>query len=311
MKPAVSIRGRRPAEPGRSERTLRRLEGLKWLTVLIPASAVFLFETIRHSVLEGVLPETYGNLVVGAVALILAFGFSQIIFSGVRHIHLAAVAEEERTAALAATIQERERLSRELHDGLAQLVAYLSVRIDTVIEMIRADQRAEALQELERLRGVSDDLYTDVRESISGLRARVTERGLVAALTDYVDEFEERHGLTVTFDASRLPVNVPALAELELFRIVQEALTNIRKHSGATHAAISLELVPPQSIELIVADDGVGFGPSTPTSPEEHTVGLATMRERAEGLGGWLRIDSSPSTGSRVIVRLPVLAGRV
>jgi signal transduction histidine kinase len=100
------------------------------------------------------------------------------------------------------------------------------------------------------------------------------------------------------------------LAELELFRIVQEALTNVRKHAGATHAAISLEFVPPESIELIVADDGVGFDPATLTGSEEHTVGLATMRERAEGLGGWLRIDSSPSKGSRVTVRLPAFAGR-
>ena len=91
-------------------------------------------------------------------------------------------------AALNAVMDERARLSRELHDGLAQLVAFLLVRLDTMAGLVQADRRPEALAELEQLRGVADDLYLDVREAIAGLRSRISERGPVPSLREYFDE---------------------------------------------------------------------------------------------------------------------------
>jgi signal transduction histidine kinase len=288
---------------------MRGLNWLKWLTILLPALAVFLFETVRHGFLEDYLPSAYGNVVVGLVALALAFFFAEIVFRIIRRLHDRAVAEQRRSASLAALVQERERLSRELHDGLAQLVAYLSLRIDTVIELIKNDRGQEALAELERLRRVSDELYTDIRESITGLRARVAERGLAAALADYGDEFEERHGIAVTLDAEGLPSGLPALTELQLFRIVQEALTNVRKHAQAASASILLQQPTLDAFELVVTDDGVGLDPAD-RPVEGEALGLASMEERAKELGGSFQIEGAPGQGCRVVVRVPVKGAR-
>jgi signal transduction histidine kinase len=300
-------KGTWPAQQGhaRDIAGLRGLNWLKWLTILLPALAVFFFETVRHGFLEDYLPSSYGNVVVGLVALVLAFLFSEIVFRIIRRLHDRAVAEQQRSASLAALVQERERLSRELHDGLAQLVAYLSLRVDTVIELIRSNQDPEALAELERLRAVADEIYTDIRESITGLRARVSDRGLMGALADYGDEFEERHGIAVTLDSDSQPAGLPPLTELHLFRIVQEALTNVRKHAQAANASISLQRPTPDAFELVVADDGVGFNRAERTA-DGDTLGLASMEERAKDLGGTFHVEGAPGQGCRVVVRVPV-----
>jgi signal transduction histidine kinase len=113
----------------------RYLTGLKWLTTVVPAVAVFIYETVRHDLFEHRFPTTYGNLAVGFITLGFAFGFSQLVFGIVARLQRQAVARSREVATLNAVIAERERLSRELHDGLAQLVAYTIVRLDTVADL--------------------------------------------------------------------------------------------------------------------------------------------------------------------------------
>jgi signal transduction histidine kinase len=155
---------------------------------------------------------------------------------------------------------------------------------------------------------VADELYTDIRESISGLRARVADRGLIPALRDYAEEFEERHGIAVSLRADRPPSELSTLAELQLFRIVQEALTNVRKHAGARSASISLAQTTQDAFEIVVADDGVGFSPPASVA-RARALGVAGMRERAESLGGTLEVESEPGSGARVVVRIPSAGG--
>ena len=108
----------------------RRLRCLKWLTTIVPAIAVFGYETVRHSLLESLLPEAWGNLIAGLVTLVLAYIFSELVFRIVERLQAETLEQSREMAELGAILSERERLSRELHDGLAQLVAYLLVRID-------------------------------------------------------------------------------------------------------------------------------------------------------------------------------------
>jgi len=268
-----------------------------------------MYEGVRYEILEHLLPgipPEVGNVVVGLLVLLLTYGFASFVFRVVERVQAQAVLRGREVAALNAVIDERARLGRELHDGMAQLVAYLLVRVDTVVGLVQADRRPEAVAELERLRIVADDLYLDVREAIAGLRSRVSEQGLLAVLQDYLDEFEERHEISVAFDTDDASVSVPDLVGMHLFRIVQEALANVRKHAHATFVRVSLRHPSGGTLEVEIRDDGIGFVPDQMTSSKPRSYGMSSMRERAEVLGGSLLIESAPGSGTRVVVTVPL-----
>jgi signal transduction histidine kinase len=286
----------------------RELRQLKWLTALVPGTVVLIYESARQEALEHILPALpvqYGNLVVWVLVLLLTYGFATFVFSIVERLQAQAIARSRELATLSAVLEERARLSRELHDGFAQLVAFLLVRIDTVEGLVAGNRSREALVELERMRSVTDDLYQDVRESISELRTRVSERGLAAAVREYVDAYEDRHGLTIQLDGEDVASALPALIAFQLLRIIQEALANVRKHAHARTACISFKKLEPDRLEMIIADDGQGFEPdAVAVSPSPKSFGLASMRERVESMGGDLTLDSQPGGGTRVIVSI-------
>jgi signal transduction histidine kinase len=275
------------------------------LAAAVPAIGVFLFETIRHTLLENQLPMLYGNVLTGLLALTLGYVFAEALFRTIVRVQSQAVSRSQELTALRSIVQERERLSRELHDGLAQVVSYLLLRLDTVEGLVRAGRGEEAATELAALRAVTDDLYSDVRESISGLRSRVVELGLVRAMQEYVDEFEERHGVSVTLDAGELG-KLPPSVELQVFRIAQEALANVRKHSGARHAQITLGLGQPNRLRLMIRDDGKGFEVDAASKQRHGSFGLRGMRERAESLGGTCHVESRPGHGTSVVIKIPI-----
>ena len=268
------------ADRRESDLSARRLTQLKWLTTLVPAVAVFIYETVRHDLLEHRFPTAYGNLVVGLMTLGFAFGFSQLIFGIVARLQAQAVARNRELAALNAVIVERERLSRELHDGLAQLVAYTIVRLDTVADLLATQREAEALVELSRLRSVADDLYADIRESIAALRTRLSERGLPATLQDYLAAFEERHDIPVDLRAGELAAGLSPLVGYQLLRIVQEALANVRKHARASNAWVAFARTRRGRLTITIGDDGCGFDPAT--AGGRSSLGLTMLRERDE-----------------------------
>jgi len=287
----------------------RELRQLKWLTALVPFTVLLMYEAARRETLEHILPalpREYGNLVVWVLVLLLTYGFAIFVFGVVERLQAQALARGREVAALNAVVEERARLSRELHDGLAQLVAYLLVRIDTVEALVGAQRQGEAMAELERMRSVTDELYEDVRESISELRTRVSERGLAATVREYVDAYEDRHDLTVHIDGDAAAEGLAPLLAFHLLRIVQEALANVRKHANAHNAWISFGKRA-NRFEMVVADDGQGFEPkATPVDGSPQSFGLASMRERAASLNGELTIDSRPGRGTRVLVSIPL-----
>jgi len=280
---------------------------LKWLTALVPAAVVLIYESAREEALEHVLPGLpvpFANVVVWVLVLLLTAGFTLFVFRVLDRLQVQALLRSRDVAALNAVLEERSRLSRELHDGLAQLAAFLLVRLDTVTDLVAANRRSEALAELERMRGVTDDLYKDVRESISDLRTGVAERGLATALRDYVDEYEERHDIQVTLHGEELAEGLRPLSALQLLRIVQEALANVRKHSGASRASISFTGMP-GGVQVVIADVGRGFEPARSSESGRPNFGLVSMRERTESIGGTFVVDSAPGGGTRVLVSVP------
>lgn len=200
--------------------------------------------------------------------------------------------------------EERLRVEHELHDGLAQVLAYVNTKTQAVKELLRAGRTEDAIRHLDQLASAAREVYGDMRESVLGLRnAAVPERSLGDALHDYVSSWETRHGIPCRIQVDR-GIRLSEIAELQLQLIVQEALVNVLKHARAKSVDVSLRQEDGRILAM-VKDDGLGFDPALPGRAEFPRFGLAAMRERAESIGGQLRLDSSPGKGTRVTVEVP------
>ena len=203
-----------------------------------------------------------------------------------------------------AVAEERLRIAHEMHDGLAQVLAYVNTKAQAVKQFLRTGRTEEAEKHLDQLAGAAREVYADVRESIIGLRsASVPGRSVTDALQEYVDTWRAYAGVDCLLAVRGEPRLTPN-AQLQVLRIVQESLTNIRKHAGARRVDVSLEQGETR-LQVTVQDDGAGFTPGELGRAELPRFGLATMRERAESLGGAFRLESSPGAGTRVTVELP------
>ena len=207
-----------------------------------------------------------------------------------------------------AVVEERERLAREMPDCLAQALGLLHLKLGLAERALTEGATEPARRMLAEMRKVAGDAYDEVRQAIFGLRIMVSRGlGLVPTLAEYLHEFGQQAGLRVTLEVpeGNDRFHVAPEAEVQLVRIVQEALHNIRKHAGARIASVRLRR-DGEAIVLVVEDDGAGFDPAAPAPDARRHFGLATMRERAESLGGALTLDSVPGVGTRVTVRIPL-----
>ncbi|MBI4312135.1 MAG: GAF domain-containing sensor histidine kinase [Chloroflexi bacterium] len=210
----------------------------------------------------------------------------------------------------AAVIQERERLAREMHDGMAQLLGYVNTQTIAVKKLLSDERLTDALDELRRMEDVVRDLYADVREGILGLRTAALKHGsLLAALEEYSQRYMDLSGITVALAGDgRLPALSPS-TEVQLMRILQEALTNVRKHSRATHVTVGIHGTD-ASLGITITDNGAGFDMARLPARGWPRFGLQTMRERAEAVGGTLAIESTLGRGTTVLVSVPVAGQR-
>lgn len=204
-----------------------------------------------------------------------------------------------------AVAEDRTRIAFELHDGMAQVLAYVNAKSQAAIEHLRHGRTDEVERQLEQLAAGARDLYGDVREGILALNLRLTpERSFAEALAEFVAAWRERYGVAVTLTIAEGVEPQPAVA-LQVLRIVQEALSNVRKHAGATRATVTVERDGDGRLRVEVADDGGGFDPAAPARPGAPRFGLLMMRERAESVGGRLEIDTAPGAGARLRLEVP------
>lgn len=184
-----------------------------------------------------------------------------------------------------ATDDERLRLAREIHDGIAQDLASVGYLVDD----IATDAPRDVAQRLADLREHVTGLVSELRLSIFDLRAGVDESvGLARTLGDYVQRVGTQAGLVVHVSTDESPHRLPIATEVEILRIVQEAVTNVRRHAEAKSLSLSVVVEPPFA-RVTVTDDGRGLQPGRPDS-----MGLTGMRERARRIGGQLRVASGP-----------------
>ena len=207
-----------------------------------------------------------------------------------------------------AVTQERERIAREMHDSIAQVLGYVNTKAQAAQELLRAGQPEKAEAQISQLSEVARDAYSDVRENILGLRTSLdTERGFVDTLGDYLESWEDQsqiHATLTTIPAEPFESELTSLAELQLLRIIQEALANVRKHSGATHVSIAL-CQRSGELEVTIIDNGEGFDVSVDGPRRFPRFGLAIMRERAQTVNGRFDLDSSMGEGTKVRVTVP------
>jgi two-component system nitrate/nitrite sensor histidine kinase NarX len=203
----------------------------------------------------------------------------------------------------AATLQERERLAREMHDGFAQSLALLNLKLQTALALEDAPPRVA--QMLREMATVTQQAYQDVRQAILGLRTFVSRGlGLEPALTEYLHEFSAQNGIAVDLDVAEGTVaQLPPDSEVQVVRIIQEALVNVRKHAGVARARVRF-CADGDFVRISVEDDGVGWDPAESREGPLH-FGLQTMRERAEDLGGTLEVRTEPGRGTRVAASIP------
>ena len=204
-----------------------------------------------------------------------------------------------------AIAEERIRIAHEMHDGLAQVLGYVNTKVQAADAYLKRGKNEEATQQLNELARSARQAYTDVRESIIGLRALPhRDRTLSAALQEFFDLWKEQSGISVHFSIDE-DLRIRPRVELQLVRIVQEALTNVRRHARATSVRVDIRVRGDDVIALI-GDDGVGFNQAARTRSEHPRFGLTTMRERAESIGGKLTIDSTPGRGTTVTFSIPL-----
>jgi signal transduction histidine kinase len=201
--------------------------------------------------------------------------------------------------------EERKRISRELHDDTAQALSYLVLELDALATRPEVASQ-DILTRLERLKKLTLNALQEVRRFSHELRPGVLDQlGLVAALELIIEEFNARNQIQIEFHVEGKERRLSGEEEQSLFRIAQEALNNIYKHSQAIHALVKLRF-DSQFVSLEIHDDGKGFSTSDmDLAISKGRLGLLGMRERAKLINAQLKIISTPNCGTTVRVELP------
>ncbi len=260
-----------------------------------------------------VVPLTTRSGVLGVVCLFSAHRrhFKARELNLLLHIgsQIASAAENARlyeNVQATAVLEERERISKELHDGLAQVLGYVITKSQATRQLLRKMSMAnDYLEELEK---VAQDVYTDTREAILGLKTAVSsDRNIVTALREYSTRFSQMHGIKTKVEVDdRIIPSLSPQVEVQAIRVVQEALCNVRKHAQASHALIKVSSAEGK-VTIIVEDDGKGFDVEKVSKTDWTKCGLRNIKERADSIHSNLNIESWPESGTRITLCIPVV----
>lgn len=224
------------------------------------------------------------------------------------HSRSTSLDDRVRDDALHLLEEERSRLARELHDETGQILTATLFKIDTCISDLPGD-RAAIVNQLKDVRQTLLSATRDLHRLVYSLRPpMLSELGLVPTLHWLARQFETQYQIPTKFDAPEV-CRLPEGVEMAIFRIAQEALTNVARHARAHAVRIELA-IEPRRVVCTVQDDGHGFDPERALRAESARLGLLGMRERARQLGGTLVITSAPDCGATVRATFPYVGGR-
>lgn len=215
----------------------------------------------------------------------------------------------ERTRELA-VLEERGLIAQEIHDGIAQSLAYLNLETKRLEDLLTTQSasggKKQALSQLDHIREVIKDSYEDVRELLVDFRTKFREgEDLAEALSRYIQDFSQRTGIRADFVNADSVWALSPTAQVQVFRMVQEALSNVRKHASARQITVSLSATP-ALLEIKIQDDGRGFDTGELSSKVNLHLGLEIMKERAANLHGNLHLKSQPGRGTTLHITIPL-----
>ena len=248
--------------------------------------------------------ETLGAIDLGAHALHLIGADELALLAAIGHQIGVAVenAQLYEQAQQLATVQERNRLARDLHDSVMQSLYGMSMYSEAAVRQLESGQTSMTASHLREIQRTAQDALREMRLLIFELRPSVLKQeGLTVALRSRLESVEERVGIETTIELDP-DIHLSPEAEQQLYRVAQEALNNALKHARANHIAVHL-LKENQMITLEISDDGTGFDPSV--VHERGGFGFQGMRERIIRLGGKLAIQSAPGKGTKIRVEVP------
>ena len=208
----------------------------------------------------------------------------------------------EEKARRVLVMHERTMIANELHDSLAQTLASLRFQVRVLDETLQQSGEYQSIHGIEQVEHSLDEAYTDLRELIAHCRTPIAEQGVVNSIEKLISRFRKETGIHILLQNEWGNARLPANMEMHIYRIVQEALTNIRKHSYANNVRVLLYADIHGEHRIMVENDGKGFDePQTSNHKGEH-IGLTIMKERAKHLGGELDLESDPEEGTRIEV---------
>jgi nitrate/nitrite-specific signal transduction histidine kinase len=201
-------------------------------------------------------------------------------------------------------LEERTQLANELHDSLAQTLASLKFQVRVLDDTLRQDSEPAIWQEMERIESSLDEANVELRELIAHFRAPVSKHGLMSGIRRLLSRFRKETGTEAVLQNQAQDVELAPEEEIQVLRIVQESLANVRKHSRANMVRVLLSRDSTNRFRLVIEDDGTGMALQAGDHDSEHHFGLAIMRERAAAVGATLSIESEPGEGTRVVMEL-------
>lgn len=217
--------------------------------------------------------------------------------------HLGAAIEGQRLVSREkemAISEERNLLAQELHDSIAQGLAFLNIQVQMLEESLRQGNEQEVMEGLSHIREGVQESYDDVRELLVHFRTRVHQSDLEGAIRGTLEKFEGQTGIRTTLNISGTGAPNDTSNETQILHIVQEALSNVRKHAAASE--VTVDVARNGNCIISVRDNGRGFNPEL--QPGESHVGISIMKERAHRIGGLLEILSTPGEGSEIRLTL-------
>jgi len=221
-----------------------------------------------------------------------------------RHLGMAiAKARVDEESTKLSIIQERNRLAYELHDSLAQTLTSIRYQVRVLDEILHQDDEATTWQQLERIENTVDEANTELRSLIHHFQAPIRKQALIPAVQDIVKRFRTESDIHIFFQHTiSEPLKLSDKYHLEVIRIIQEALNNIRKHSEANVARIMIRLRDNGRLHILIEDDGLGLQDSPEKAKPGEQIGLNSMKERASRLKADFTLESEPGEGTRIIL---------
>lgn len=265
------------------------------IAILTPSIAFIAWEIFEHRFIQA------GIIITTAVIVLGASAFTFTLFGIIKKVQHELIGQSKKIAVL----EERERIALEMHDDLAQVLGSITARLKALDMLAKDGRREELTEHIAQIQRIVQESYADVRECILGLKTFMTKDGdFLKAVSDFIISFSRQNGISIELTGKENYAKIPATAEVQLIRIIQEALCNIRKHSGAARAFVKFEQEG-GNLNVTVEDHGHGFDMSHLQDKYCMQFGLKAMKDRAEIAGGSLKVLSWPGEGTRVTVQIP------